>query len=381
MSTSAPAGLAQPVLITGAAGFIGKNLAANLAAAGYSDLMLYDISSHEGSLEEYARRASFVFHLAGVNRPQNPAEFYSGNSDLTVRLLALLRQHGNKAPVLLTSSAQAGNGSDYAKSKEEAEEAAFAHQTANSSPVYVYRLPGVFGKWCRPSYNSVVATFCHNIANGLPLEIRDPAYAFPVCYIDDVISAFCLVLEGKTSSPAPGVFLDMEPSYTVSLGQLAATIQGFAESRASLLLPDMGDPLTKKLYAAYLSYLPAGGFSYPLTGHSDDRGSFTECLRSDNCGQVSVNIIRPGIVKGNHWHNTKNEKFLTVSGSTVTRFRKIDDEKVLEYPTTGEKLEMIDIPTGYTHNIENTGSADAVVLMWANEAFDPDNPDTIFEKV
>ncbi len=372
---------AAAILVTGSAGFVGRNLVANLKVAGYTNILEYDVSSPEGTLEEYAQMAGFVFHLAGVNRPKNPEEFYSGNADLTGNLLNLLANTGRKVPVVLTSSAQAGNGSDYAKSKEEAEKKAFSYQAATGSPVYIYRLPGVFGKWSRPSYNSVVATFCHNIARGLPIEVRDPAYSFPLCYIDDVVKSFQTLLQGASGVPFQDGYYQVEPVYTVTLGALAATLQSFKNSRSSLSVADMKDDFTRKLYATYLAFLPEDDFSYPLTMNVDNRGSFTEFLRTEERGQVSVNVAKPGIVKGNHWHNTKNEKFLVVKGEGVIRFRKVGETEITEYPVTGETLTVVDIPTGYTHNIENTGTDDLVTVMWANEPFDPENPDTFFEPV
>lgn len=381
MENCNPIQKSSALLVTGAAGFVGRNLVAKLRAVGYDNLLLFDIASSAGDLEEYAAKAEFVFHLAGVNRPKNPEEFYTGNADLTDRLLTLLRQNSNKAPVLVTSSTQAGNGTDYAKSKEAAEAAVFTHSTLNGSDVFVYRLPGVFGKWSRPAYNSVVATFCHNVAQGLPLEIRDESYEFPLCYIDDVVHSFVSVMQGTVPEPADGNFMGINPVYTVTLGRLAGLIQSFRQSRNNLQVPNMEDDFTRKLYATYLSYLPVDEFSYPLQMNTDERGSFTEFLRSPERGQVSVNIAKPGIVKGNHWHNTKNEKFLVVQGSAVIRFRKVGGEEVLEYPVNGDTLTVVDIPTGYTHNIENVGDEDLVTVMWANEAFDPNNPDTYFEKV
>ncbi|MFV0414351.1 MAG: NAD-dependent epimerase/dehydratase family protein [Oscillospiraceae bacterium] len=371
----------SPLLITGAFGFVGKNLTAQLQAEGYENLLLYDVASPAGTLASYARQAEFVFHFAGVNRPQNPADFYTGNTGLTEELLGLLRAAGNKAPVLLTSSAQAGNGTDYGSSKQAAEDAVFAHAAAGQSPVFVYRMPGLFGKWCRPAYNSVVATFCHNVARGLPIEVRDEGFTFPLCYIDDAISCFTAALLGRQEAPAPGAFCEIAPVYSVSLGRLAALLQSFKESRATLQLPDMGDEFCQKLFATYLSYLPENEFAYPLQSNTDERGSFTEFLRTPERGQVSINVAKPGIVKGNHWHNTKNEKFLVVKGEAVIRFRRVGTEQIFEYPVNGETLTVVDIPTGYTHNIENVGTGDLVTVMWASEPFNPARPDTYFEKV
>lgn len=369
--------LNTPILITGAGGFIGKNLVATLKTAGYTDLMLFDRDDTPETLAEYAARAGFVFHLAGINRPKDPSEFYAGNAGLTETLLSLLDKAGNKAPVLVTSSTQAALDNDYGKSKAQAEQAIFAHGKATGAPVYVFRLPGVFGKWCRPNYNSVVATFCHNSANGLPLSVRDPEYRLPLVYIDDVVASFVSALDGNCTRE--GDYCVVPVVHETTLGHLAQTVEGFAKNRETLDVPDQTPgSLEQKLYSTWLSYLPADRFSYPLNMHCDNRGSFTEFLHTPAHGQVSINISKPGIVKGNHWHHSKNEKFLVVKGTGVIRFRALDSTEVIEYHVSGDKLEVVDIPTGYTHNIENVGQDDMVTVMWANEVFDPDHPDTFF---
>lgn len=369
--------LNTPILITGAGGFIGKNLVATLKTAGYTDLMLFERDDTPETLADYAARAGFVFHLAGINRPKNPSEFYAGNAGLTETLLALLDKAGNKAPVLVTSSTQATLDNDYGKSKAQAEQAIFAHGQTTGAPVYVFRLPGVFGKWCRPNYNSVVATFCHNSANGLPLSVRDPEYRLPLVYIDDVVASFVAALDGNCIRE--GDYCVVPVVHETTLGHLAETIEGFARNRETLDVPDQTPgSLEQKLYSTWLSYLPADRFSYPLNMHCDNRGSFTEFLHTPAHGQVSINISRPGIVKGNHWHHSKNEKFLVIKGTGVIRFRALDSTEVIEYHVSGDKLEVVDIPTGYTHNIENVGEDDMVTVMWANEVFDPDHPDTFF---
>ncbi|WP_283129476.1 NAD-dependent epimerase/dehydratase family protein [Allofournierella massiliensis] len=369
--------LNTPILITGAGGFIGKNLVATLKTAGYTDLMLFERDDTPETLADYAARAGFVFHLAGINRPKNPSEFYAGNAGLTETLLALLDKAGNKAPVLVTSSTQATLDNDYGKSKAQAEQAIFAHGQTTGAPVYVFRLPGVFGKWCRPNYNSVVATFCHNSANGLPLSVRDPEYRLPLVYIDDVVASFVAALDGNCIRE--GDYCVVPVVHETTLGHLAETIEGFARNRETLDVPDQTPgSLEQKLYSTWLSYLPADRFSYPLNMHCDNRGSFTEFLHTPAHGQVSINISRPGIVKGNHWHHSKNEKFLVVKGTGVIRFRALNSTEVIEYHVSGDKLEVVDIPTGYTHNIENVGEDDMVTVMWANEVFDPDHPDTFF---
>ena len=369
--------LNTPILITGAGGFIGKNLVATLKTAGYTDLMLFERDDTPETLAEYAARAGFVYHLAGINRPKDPSEFYAGNAGLTETLLSLLDKAGNKAPVLVTSSTQATLDNDYGKSKAQAEQAIFAHGQATGAPVYVFRLPGVFGKWCRPNYNSVVATFCHNSANGLPLSVRDPEYRLPLVYIDDVVASFVAALDGNCTRE--GDYCVVPVVHETTLGHLAETIEGFAKNRETLDVPDQTPgSLEQKLYSTWLSYLPADRFSYPLNMHCDNRGSFTEFLHTPAHGQVSINISKPGIVKGNHWHHSKNEKFLVVKGTGVIRFRALDSTEVIEYHVSGDKLEVVDIPTGYTHNIENVGQDDMVTVMWANEVFDPDHPDTFF---
>lgn len=385
----------SPILITGAGGFVGRNLVERLRCEGYTQLLCFERDNTDEELRAWAGRAAFVYHLAGINRPKDPKEFYDGNADLTTRLLGYLEQAGNAAPVLVTSSIQAALDNDYGKSKAQAEQAVFDHEARTGAPAYVYRMPGLFGKWCRPNYNSVVATFCHNVANGLPIQVRDPDYELPLVYIDDVVDAFVAALDGQVARERsiPG-YCFLRPVHTVTLGRLAELVKGFALARGgaaaealgggmpTLAVPDLAaGSFEKKLYSTYLSYLPEDQFSYPLKMNVDDRGSFTEFLRSPERGQVSVNISKPGIVKGNHWHNTKNEKFLVVRGQAVIRFRKVGTDKVIEYPVSGDKLEVVDIPTGYTHNIENVGQEDLVTVMWANEPFDPEHPDTFFLKV
>ena len=373
----------SPILITGAGGFVGKNLVATLRTAGYTDLMLFEKDDTPETLADYCRRAAFVVHLAGINRPTDPSEFYTGNAGLTDTLLANLEAAGNTAPVLVTSSTQAELDNDYGKSKRQAEEAIFAHRRRTGAMVYVFRMPGVFGKWCRPNYNSVVATFCHNVAHGLLIQVRDSAFSLPLVYIDDVVACILAAFDGDVMMDRSATpICHMHPIHEVTLGRLAELIQGFAAGRTSLAVPDLAPgSFEKKLYSTYLSYLPSDQFSYPLEMHTDNRGSFTEFLRSPERGQVSINISHPGIVKGNHWHHTKNEKFLVVKGEGVIRFRNIFSKEVIEYHVSGDKLEVVDIPCGYTHNIENVGTEDMVTVMWANEAFDPDHPDTFFEPV
>ena len=379
MPNETPA-LPTPILITGAGGFVGRNLVATLHAMGCKDLLLFEKDDTVDTLADYCRRAAFVVHLAGINRPKDPSEFYSGNAGLTDTMLHLLAESGNRAPVLVTSSIQAALDNDYGKSKKQAEDAIFAHVETTGAPVYVFRMEGVFGKWCRPNYNSVVATFCHNIARGLPIEVRAPAYELPLVYIDDVVTCILDAMQNHHAERDTEGYCRIHPVHRVTLGHLAELIEGFSEARkGSLEVPYLAPgSFEKKLYSTYLSYLPTDQFAYDLNMHCDDRGSFTEALRSPERGQVSVNISKPGIVKGNHWHHTKNEKFLVVQGEGVIRFRRIDCKEIIEYHVSGKKLQVVDIPCGYTHNIENVGIEDMVTVMWANECFDPDHPDTFY---
>ena len=379
------------ILITGAYGFVVKNLSESLACIRdgkdrthpeleIGEIYLYDIDTDPALLPEYCKKADFVFHLAGVNRPKDTAEFMQGNFGFTTTLLDTLKSVGNKAPIMISSSIQAALDNPYGQSKKAGEDAVFAYGKENNVDVLVYRFPNLFGKWCRPNYNSVIATFCNNIANDLPITVNDRSVVLTLCYIDDLVSEMLRALAGNPTRA--GEFCEVPVTHKISLGELADTLISFKESREKRSVADMSDPLTKKLYATYLSYLPPeDGFSYPLTMNVDARGSFTEVFRTEERGQVSVNISKPGIVKGNHWHHTKNEKFLVVSGKGVIRFRKVGESKVYEYFVSGDKLEVVDIPTGYTHNIENLGDGDMVTLMWANECFDPARPDTYYLEV
>ncbi len=375
------------ILITGAKGFIGKNLVAELnnikegKAKGYHlspDLTIfeYDMDTDPALLDGFCKEADFVFHLAGVNRPKEQSEFMEGNFGFTSLLLDTLKKHGNNCPVMLSSSIQAELNNPYGLSKKAGEDLLFEYGRETASEVLIYRFPNVFGKWCRPNYNSAVATFCHNIAHDLPIQVNDRSVMMTLVYIDNVVKELISALEGKPYKE--GAFCKVSVEHSIALGEIVDLIYSFKESRMSLQVPNLSDGFTKKLYSTYLSYLPEEGFSYPLKMNVDDRGSFTEFLKSPDRGQVSINISRPGITKGQHWHHTKNEKFLVVSGKGVIRFRKMDEEKVYEYFVSGDKLEVVDIPVGYTHNIENLGETDMVTVMWVNEVFDPEHPDTYF---
>lgn len=427
------------ILVTGADGFVGRNLCAVLARREDVLLYRYDVGQTSEELAAALAAADIVYHLAGVNRPPDPADFAKGNTDFTRQICGRLLSLGRSPLIVLSSSTQAELENPYGASKRQAEQIvddyAQACAACSNPPrlcasalktpyARIYRLPNVFGKWCRPNYNSAVATWCHNIARGLPIQVRDPAAELTLVYIDDVVSEFVSLLPPASPRPcvnsqeaSASLGLCVEPSYTRTLGEITELIRGFGAGRETLAVPEQTDAFVKKLYATYLSFLPEDQFGYPLQMNVDARGSFTEFIRTPERGQVSVNISKPGIVKGNHWHHTKVEKFLVVSGRGVIRFRKIGEEfehgdagaqrgeenaergdvevqrkdltqrrrgaegRILEYFVSGEKLEVIDIPPGYTHNIENVGDTDLVTVMWANEAFDPGRPDTFFEKV
>ncbi|MBU5449792.1 capsular polysaccharide biosynthesis protein CapF [Acetivibrio sp. MSJd-27] len=378
------------LLITGAKGFVGKNLIAQLhnikdgkvkkdGLTSELTLYEYDMDTNPELLDLYTKDCDFVFHLAGVNRPKDENEFMEGNFGFTSVLLQSLKKNGNKAPVLITSSIQAALDNPYGRSKKAGEDLLLDYGRGNGVKTLVYRLPNVFGKWCRPNYNSAVATFCHNIANGLSIQINDPNTDMKLVYIDDVVEEFLCALSGQENRE--GDFCSVPVVHAVKLGEIADLLYSFRESRKTLSVPKLDNPFEKALYSTYLSYLPKDQFSYPLKMNIDERGSFTEIIRTPDRGQFSVNISKPGITKGNHWHHTKNEKFVVVSGKGLIRFRKIGGDEVIDYHVSGENIEVVDIPTGYTHSIVNEGETDLVTFMWCNECFDPDRPDTYFEEV
>jgi UDP-2-acetamido-2,6-beta-L-arabino-hexul-4-ose reductase len=372
-------GACMKILVTGAKGFIGKNLIAELRNQDYTDIFEYDRDTGTELLEYYTKECEFIFHLAGVNRPTDEQSFIDGNVSFLEELLERLKGHHNKATVLMTSSIQANLDNPYGKSKKRAEELLFAYGEVTGAKVMVYRLPNVFGKWCRPDYNSAVATFCTRIAADLPIQISDPKVLMNLVYIDDVMKEFIRALKGNEYKS--GSYCKVEPVHTMTLGEIADSIKSFKKSREELSIPNMSEAITKKLYSTYLSYLPVDSLSYALKMNEDKRGSFTEFIRTPDRGQIAVNISKKGITKGNHWHHTKNEKFLVVSGKGCIHLRKIDSDEVISYYVSGEKLEVIDIPVGYTHNIINEGEGEMVTVMWANTAFDVENPDTYYLEV
>ncbi len=369
------------ILVTGANGFVGKNLIAELKNKGYQEIYEYDIDTPATSLPLFCEDCDFIFNLAGINRTADECEFITGNFDFISRILGLLKHYENKCPIMNSSSIQALQDTPYGRSKKAGEDLILTYAKQNGVKVYNYRLPNVFGKWCRPNYNSVVATFCHNIANGLPIQVNDRNTELQLAYIDDVVDELLRALENQAHLDEKGHGY-IPVLHNVKLGEIADMIKMFAESRESLMIPCMeSNSLSKKLYSTYLSYLPPEKFIYPLKMNIDGRGSFTEILKTPERGQVSVNISKPGIVKGNHWHHSKNEKFIVVSGKGIIRFRKVGAEEIIEVKVSGEKIEVVDIPTGYTHEIINIGESDLITLMWANECFDFDKPDTYYEKI
>lgn len=367
------------ILVTGAKGFVGRNLIAELKNQGFTDLFEYDKETEENLLDKFCSEAEFIFHLAGVNRPETEEEFMTGNFGFTSILLNKLKKYDNACPVMISSSIQAASNNPYGNSKRAGEELLCQYSRETGSPVYIYRFPNLYGKWSRPNYNTVVATFCYKIARGEEVQVNDPNAEMTLCYIDDVVRELIRCLAGDPT--IVGDFCEVSVTDTLSVGELKRMIETFETNRKTLEVPQLDKRVEKNLYSTYLSFLPEKDFSYSLKMNCDDRGSFTEFLRTPDRGQVSINISKPGIIKGNHWHHTKNEKFLVVKGNGVIRFREIDSEEIIEYFVSGEELTVVDIPVGYTHNIENIGSEDMVTVMWVNEAFDPENPDTYYLEV
>ena len=396
------------ILVTGAKGFVGKNLCANLKnirdgkdrthpSVIIDNIFEYDIDTAHELLDEYCSKADFVFNLAGVNRPQNPKEFMQGNFGFASELLNTLKKHGNKCPVMISSSIQATcigrYDSDYGRSKKAGEELVFAYGEETGAKVLVYRFPNLFGKWCRPNYNSAVATFCNNIANDLPITVNDRNVQLELLYIDDLVTEMLDALEGKehhcefdgieTVLCDDGIYCAAPITHKVTLGEIVDLLNQFKAQSSTLIMPEIPyNSFAKKLYSTYLSYLPKEKASFSLKMNEDVRGSFTELLKTDKCGQFSVNISKPGVTKGQHWHNTKWEFFIVVAGKGLIQQRKVGSDEVLNFEVSGEKIEAVHMLPGYTHNIINlSGTENLVTVMWANEQFDPNQPDTFFEIV
>lgn len=397
------------ILVTGAKGFVGKNLCAQLNAIKngadrrfpdlkVDEIMEYDIDSTPGQLDEYCAKADFVFNLAGVNRPDNPEDFRKGNFGFASTLLDTLMKHDNRCPVMLSSSIQATligryAGHPYGESKKAGEELFFNYAKETGAKVLVYRFPNLFGKWCRPNYNSAVATFCNNIANDLPIQVNDAGVELELLYIDDLVDEMMNALQGtehhcefdgiETVLKEDGRYCAVPHTHHVTLGEIVRLLNQFKSQPKSLIIPEMPDgSFAKALYSTYLSYLPKEKVSFPLKMNVDARGSFTELVKSDKVGQVSINISRPGITKGEHWHNTKWEFFIVVAGHGLIRQRKLGTEEVIETEVSGSKIEAVHMLPGYTHNIINLSDRDDLVtVMYCNESFNPERPDTFFEKV
>lgn len=396
------------ILVTGSEGFVGKNLVANLynikegknrtRNIQIDEIFEYDRTTDHELLDGFCKEADVVFNLAGVNRPQNTSEFMEGNFGFASILLDTLKKHNNTCPVMLSSSIQATllgryAGSEYGKSKLAGEELFFKYAEETGAKVLVYRFPNLFGKWCRPNYNSAVATFCNNIANDLPIQVNDRATELELLYIDDLVEEMFDILEGKEHhcefegvnavAVEAGKYCYVPTTHHVTLGEIVDLLDQFKEQSSTLVVPDIPfNSFAKKLYSTYLSYLPKEKVAFPLKMNEDARGSFTELLKTTNCGQVSINISKPGITKGQHWHNTKWEFFMVVAGHGLIQERKVGTDEVLEFEVTGEEIKAIHMLPGYTHNIINLSDTENLVtVMWANEAFDPNHPDTFFEEV
>lgn len=380
------------ILVTGAKGFVGRNFVSQLhniqsgKARNYGmegkelTVFEYDVNSDASELDVYCCQADFVFNLAGVNRPKEPSEFMKGNFGFASTLLDTLKKYGNTCPVMLSSSTQAAQDNPYGESKRAGEQLMFDYSKETGAKVLVYRFPNVFGKWCRPNYNSAVATFCHNIAHDLPIQVNDPDVVMNLVYVDDVVDELIAALNGREHRK--GGYCEVPVVHTITLGSIAVLIKSFRRMSENLDVPDLSDAFTKKLYSTYLSYLPVEKFRYPLKMNVDERGSFTEIIRTADRGQFSVNISKPGITKGQHWHRTKNEKFVVVSGHGLIQLRKIGCEEIIEFEVSGDRIEAVEMIPGYTHNIINLSETeDLVTVMWCNECFNPERPDTYFEKV
>lgn len=397
------------ILVTGAKGFVGRNLCANLrnikngfdrtrSSLKIDEIFEYDLDSTPAELEEWCRETDFVFNLAGVNRPKDPKEFMQGNFGFASTLLNTLKKHSNNCPIMLSSSQQASlsgrfGDSEYGRSKKAGEELFFDYSKETGAKVLVYRFPNLFGKWCRPNYNSAVATFCNNIANDLPIKVNDPKVELELLYIDDLVAEMMDALEGREHH-CEFDGLDVLPSengrycyapvtHKATLGEIVDLLHTFHDQPQTLVMPEIPNgSFAKKLYSTYLSYLPKNKVAFPLKMNTDDRGSFTELLKTQNCGQFSVNISKPGITKGEHWHNTKWEFFIVVSGHALIQERKIGTEEVMEFEVSGDRIEAVHMLPGYTHNIIDLSKTENLItVMWANEQFAPSHPDTFHEKV
>ena len=365
-------------MITGSSGFIAKNLIATLKSIDQHQLFLVSRHTPKEELESALKKADFLFHLAGVNRPENIADFYQGNTDFTKSIIDVLLKYNKRIPIVFSSSVQVNQDNDYGKSKLLAEDLLQGYASQVQKRLSIYRLPGVFGKWSKPDYNTVVATFCHRVANGLPIQISDSEKIIDLVYIDDVIENFMQELDNKTEEI---LFPIVHPQYSITLGKLVETIQSFKVNRSQWVINNLDSDLEKKLFATYTSLLSETQWKQDLKVHETANSSFVELLKSKKFGQISINTIEPGAVRGNHWHHTKHEKFLVIQGEGIIRLRSLFDKDVSQLQVSGQHLEWIEIPPGMVHNIENVGSTPLVTIMWASEMFDPHRPDTYPEVV
>jgi len=367
------------VLVTGSKGFIGKNLVLELRNRNYKDIFECGRDTELEEFDKFCKEVDFIFHLAGVNRPNDQSEFMECNYSFTLQLLNTLKKHNNFCPIMMSSSIQAEVDNPYGNSKKAGEDLIFSYNKETGARVFVYRFPNIFGKWSKPNYNSAIATFCNNISRGIPITVSDPNVTLKLVYIDDVIEEILNAMEGNESKAND--FCEVSTVYTVTISEIVELLYSFKRSREEKSIPDMSNAFIKKLYSTYLSYLPTDQLSYFLKMNTDSRGTFTEFIKTKDRGQISINNIKPGIFKGNHWHHTKNEKFLVVSGKGIICLKRVDDDKIIEYFSSGEKMEVIDIPAGYVHKIENIGDEDMTIIIWTNEPFDPEKPDTYYMEV
>lgn len=390
----------KKVLVTGSNGFVGKNTVISLKEINKYEIITIDRENTEEELREATLKADFIVHLAGVNRPKEAKEFYEGNVGLTEKIIAFLKEENKNTPILITSSTHAELNNDYGKSKKQSENALIRYSDESNAHVYIFRLPNLFGKWCKPNYNSAVATFCYNIAHDLDVWISDTEITLDLVYIDDVVQSIIDCIEGKniiklsdinedlisTRTKASSIQIDkyyykVTTIYKRTLGNIVDSLKMFRNMRKSLLIPDLSDGFNKALYSTYLTYLEEDDFSYFLDKKEDNRGWLAELVKSSHFGQMFVSKTHPGITRGNHWHHTKTEKFIVIQGQANIKFRKLDQDKVIEYIVDGENPQVLDIPPGYTHSIENIGDNEVITLFWSNEMFNPEKPDTYFLEV
>ncbi len=366
------------VLITGSNGFIAKNLIVTLMKMPNIEILKYTRDDTKDNLVKLIREADFIFHLAGVNRPKNNNEFYEGNTNLTKEIVNIIEKYNKQIPILFSSSIQVGNNNDYSKSKEEAENIIQDYAIKNKVNCFIYRLPNVFGKWSKPNYNSVIATWCYNITRDIDIQVNNRDTQLILVYIGDVVHAF---IEHLYLNNTKGIFYKVKTIYKKTLGEIEELLYKFKESRKTLLIPNIAIGFERVLYATYLSYLPKNRFSYKLSGHKDARGTFYEVLKTIDSGQLGISTTKPGITRGNHYHNTKNEKFLVIKGNALIELRDIFSNEIIQYNVSDNELEIVEMIPGYTHNITNTGNEEMILLIWANENYDPNKPDTNFVEV